>query len=251
MSWHAGDLALAGAFLAMYFRGLVPRYRAWSAFLLLQLTRDIALAALPFQTMLYAYSFMVTELIADVVLAMAMYEWFQLLAEHYPGIKMAGTWFLHVGLGISFLLCLTTLGRDWQMMDWENPSLPMVLLVKRVVVGVLGVFVVLVFAAFLLYRVRVRPNVIWHGLLLMSYLWLQSILSIVDGWSGLAKGKVDTTNEIRAVATVFVYSGWFLLMTRRGETVEFADRLSDDERLQLDRINEELLNLVRPTVRQT
>jgi hypothetical protein len=186
---------------------------------------------------------MATELLVDIVLVVSIYEWFRRLTEHYPGIKLAGTWFLNIGLGISILICISTLGPDWRGIDWAHPQLPLVLLVKRVIIGVLGVFVALVFLAFLVYRVRVRPNVIWHGLLLTAYLWTNNIVSIVDGWNQMK--TVPRSNSVREVAAVVLYLGWALFLTRRGETVEFASRLSEDERHQLDKLNDELLALAQ------
>jgi len=244
---YAGDLALAGTIVVLLRRGLVPRYWAWWLFLVFQLLRGIAPALLSLNSLLYARVFMVTEVVVDIVLVLSVYEWFRLLAGHYPGIKLAGTWFLNIGLGISFLACLATTGPDWRAIDWNAPLFYLVLLEKRVVVGVLAVFAVLVFLAFLAYRVR--ANVIWHGLLLAAYLWLQSALSIADAWSGL--DAVHRTNIIREVVTIFLYLGWAVLLTRHGEEVEIAARLSEDECIQLDRLNEELLTLAQRAMRGT
>jgi hypothetical protein len=240
---YAGDLALAGTIVVLLRRGMTQRYRVWWIFLIFQLVRDLALALLPYRGLLYARVFMATEVAVDIVLILSIYEWFRLLAEHYLGIRFAGTWFLNVGLGISFLICLATVGPDWRAINWDAPQFYLVLLWKRVIVGVLGVFVLLAFLAFQAYRVRVRPNVVYHGLLLMAYLWLQSALSLADGWSHLH--SIPLTNSIREIATLFLYLGWAVLLTRRGEDVEIASRLTAEESYQLERINEELLVLAR------
>ena len=192
---------------------------------------------------------MVTEPLVNIVLVLSIYEWFRRLTEHYPGIKLAGTWFLNVGLGVSVLICIATIGPDWRAIDWDHPQLPLVLLLRRVILGVLGVFAVLVFLAFLAYRVRVRPNVVWHGLLLTAYLWTNSIMAIIDGWHGLA--TVSVSNYVREISAALLYLGWAVLLTRRGEQVELAARLTDDERYQLDKLNEELLALAQRAMRGT
>ena len=244
---HIADLILAGALLSLLRRGVAKRYKVWWVFLVLQLLRDLALAAIPFDSNRYASAFMVSEVTVDVVLAASVYEWFRLLAGHYPGIKLAGTWFLNIGLGISFLVCLATLGRDWRLIDWSAPELYLILLTKRVIVGILALFMVFVFGAFCLYRVRVRPNVIWHGLLLTAYLWLQSALSVADSWSRLE--SVHLTNSVRSIGVAALYLGWAVLLTRRGEEVEIEAKLTEEERFQLDRLNDELLALARRTMR--
>jgi hypothetical protein len=233
----------------MLIRGLTPRYLAWWCFLVLQLGRGIALSLFPLNTLSYARGYMITEPLVDIFLVISIYEWFRLLTEHYPGIKLAGTWFLNIGLGASILVCVATLGPDWRAIDWAHPLLDLILLVKRVIVGVLGVFVVLVFLAFLAYRVRVRPNVIWHGLLLMAYLWTNNILAIVDGWHH--RSTVSISNSVREIAAALLYFGWGVLLTRRGEEVEFAARLTEDERYQLDKLNDELLALAQRAMKGT
>ena len=246
--WHAGDVVLAITVLVLLRRGLARSYRAWWVFLLLQLLRGVVLAWIPFNTLLYARLFMASEILQDLVLALVIYEWFRLLTGHYLGIKLAGTWLLNIGLGISLLICLATVRPEWQAIDWTAPQLYVVLFTKHVIVGILGIFTVIVFLAFYAYRVRVRPNVIWHGLLLTVYLWLQSILAIVDGRSHL--NTLHVTNSVRQAAVALLYTAWAVLLTRRGEEVEIAARLTDDERVQLDRLNDELLALARRTVRQ-
>ena len=246
--WHVGDLVIASVILILLRRGLAQQYRAWWFFLIFQLFRDIAVATIPFDSLLYARFYLASELAGDFVLVVALYEWFRLLTAHYLGIKLAGTWFLNFGLGASFLVCLATVGPDWRGIDWTAPVFYLVLLARHVIVGVLSVSIALAFLAFLAYRVRVRPNVIWHGLLLMCYLWLQSALAIADATSHFS--TLHVTNTFRQIAVPVLYGGWAVLLTRHGEEVEIAARLTDAERVQLDRLNEELLTLARRTMRR-
>jgi hypothetical protein len=245
--WLSGDFIIVVVILVLLRRSLAVQYRAWWGFLVVQLSRELVLALVPPQKLRYAHIFMVSEILIDVLLVISVYEWFRLLWVHYPGIRLAGTWFLNAALGLSLLISLATVGPDWKTIDWNAPQFGVVLFINHVTVGVLGAFVVLVLLGFLTYRVRVRPNVIWHGLLLTAYLLLQNGLAIADARSGLH--SIARTNSFRAIAVPLLYLGWALFLTEHGEEVEIAARLTPDESYQLDRLNDELLALVRRTTR--
>jgi hypothetical protein len=186
----------------------------------------------------------ITENLAPVewiLHAWLVYELFSRWTRSYKGIGRFGKILLVALLAASILVSAAIWQPEWKALDFAR-NFRIYYILNRVIFGALALFVVGMWWFFRRHPVAIARNIIRHTQVSILYFAGAAIGFLSFTMIGLK--AVPMVNLGLLLVTTVSFCAWAALLSRAGQIVPAAQRVSAEDRQRIERINEELLGLM-------
>lgn len=187
---------------------------------------------------------LITENLAPgewILYAWVVYELFSRWTRSYKGIGRFGKLLLVVLLAASILLSAALWHSEWKALDFAR-NFRIYYILNRVIFGALALFVVGMWWFFRRHPVATAANVVRHTQISMVYFAGAAVGFLSFTMMGL--NAVRVANLGLMVLTTVSFCAWAALLSRTGQIAPAVQRVSPEDRQRIERINQELLNLM-------
>jgi hypothetical protein len=184
----------------------------------------------------------VTEPLVWLLWVWIAFELFVKWARSYPGIGRFGRYLFSALIAVALLVSLIWWPYEWKALVTAG-NFRIYYILNRVLIAALALFTVLVWLFFRNYPTGVAPNVIRHTRITVIYLTATALIQMAFTLSGAKLMAVSNISLVAVAAGSF--AAWALLLTRKGESKESLPKLAPEEILRIERVNEELLVLMK------
>lgn len=248
--WIVSSVATVALLVKFWREGLVRRYPAFSAYLLIEVLSAVVLFPFNRSTRMYAYLYFSSEFVFWILYVLVTLELYGLVLKNHPGIASLGRRFAQIALSLAIAVALLSLKLT------VNPGISNArkfvryfTVLSGTVMSSVVVFLLLIIAFLVWFPVRLNRNTIFYCLGYAGFFVTKAATTL-----GLVVLGPNVNHLLGAVKmtvwTVCIFL-WLLFLNRRGETLTMAVRLPSDpqreRRLidQLDAMNAALLRLAR------
>lgn len=173
--------------------------------------------------------------------AWVVYELFSRWTRSYKGIGRFGKILLVVLLAGSLLVSAALWQAEWKALVFAR-DFRIYYILNRIIFGALALFVVGMWWFFRRHPVAVPANVVRHTQISMVYLVGGAVAYLSFTMIGLK--AVPVANLALLVITTLSFAAWAALLSRSGQIAPEAQRVSAEDRQRIERINQELLDLM-------
>jgi hypothetical protein len=241
--WWLAVLAELGLFVRLLMQrlgGVYPGLLVASGIFTLQQTLLILTLAPSGSTTQIVWK--LTEPLVWLLWTWIVLELFSKWTRSYAGIGQFGR-YLFVALMAAALVISVTMAP----IEWRTPGFGQVFrvyyILNRVLMAALALFTLLLWLFFRNYPVPVAANVSRHTFITVAYLSLNALVQLAFTLGGLKTAPV--VNLSLVVLSAGSFSAWAILLTQRGEAKESIPIIPPEEIAKTERINRELLALMR------
>jgi hypothetical protein len=256
--WWSSIGADALALGALVGKRLNRRFPIFVLYLFVNLMDDLILKFLPGPaTRIYALAWMSSKPIILVLWVLVVLELFRRVRQHYPGIGAFALTLLLFVLAIASIVAMLSLIPDAKGIDWQRPALQLIVLLNRWGATVLAVFLFATAGFLHYYRAPIRPNVLRHGYILAGYFAIQAAAMFLTNFIGATTASAshfpgifgtDPMSRITRsllVGHIACSICWATLLTRAGEELPVAPKISQKDLEMIERRDRVLMDTVR------
>jgi len=130
---------------------------------------------------------------------------------------------------------------EWAaLVDRQNHRLYYIL--NRVVWGMLALFVTGFWMFFRNYPVSIAPNVMRHTRVTMFYFASNAICELA--FTMTVMKYITVLNFLIVTATTASFAVWAIVLTQKGQITPPSPRISPEDRVRVEKLNQELLDLM-------
>jgi len=165
-------------------------------------------------------------------------SFFSRWTRNYQGIGRFGKLLLAALLTLALLISMACWPVEWKALVFAQ-SFRIYYILNRVVWGTLALFVIGVWLFFRNYPVATAPNVVRHTYVAVVYFAVNALCELAFTMIGLK--AVAKANLVIVSATTACYCAWAILLTRKGQVLPQVQQVSVEDRVRIERLNEELL----------
>jgi hypothetical protein len=173
-----------------------------------------------------------------VVNSWVVFELFSRWSRSYKGIGRFGRLLLAVLLAVGLAISMAFWPMEWKALVFAQ-NFRVYYILDRVVWVTLALFVLGMWLFFRNYPVVIAPNVTRHAYIALLY-FLPNALSYLL-FTLYGRAVVAQINLAIVLSTTASFCAWAVLLTRKGQIVPAAQRVSAEDRDRIERINQELL----------
>jgi hypothetical protein len=216
-------------------QGLIARYRAFTAYILIWLCQDVLplIFGWGLGTRNYAHFFFLSEPWAWVFSCLVLLELFDLTFTRFPGIRSAGKLLLSAAIVIAVLVGAGTAVLTLFYRNVSGGLLPFYSVIERSVMLVSLVLLAALHYLVVHYRLELPRNTVVYGFTYAIYFSMRALQAFVLSELGVTYSSI--TNVAVMAADVTCVLVWALALTRGGTANEMTagPPLSEEERARL------------------
>jgi len=176
-----------------------------------------------------------------ILCAWIVYELFSRWSASYQGIGRFGRLLFTVILVSSVLISLATWRVEWEKLIFAH-NFRIYYIQERIVWGTLSIFVFGTWLFFRNYPVAIPPNVLRHTYVSMVYFTGTALCLLAFTMTGLTfLAPINLTKMIIGAGS---FIAWAILLTRKGEIMPKIQRVSQEDKMRIEKINQDLLTFM-------
>lgn len=183
-----------------------------------------------------------TEPLVWFVWGWIVFELFAKWTRSYQGIGRFGRYLFSTLVAVALLVSLICWPFEWRALVFTH-DFRIYYIVNRVLMATFTIFTLLVWLFFRNYPAAVAPNVVRHSQITTIYLAVTSLSQLAFTLNGMPVNAV--VNLSLVLASVGSFAAWAVLLTRAGEQRDLLPALAPEEILKIERVNRELLVLMK------
>lgn len=240
--WVAGLVAELIAICALVRYRLIKKFPFFVLYLGADLIWGLALIQIDFRTVAYVLGYRLYLITICVLRLGVAGELYERICEHFQGIGVFRVWLIAVLLALSAVL---SLGTFWPGVIWGFPESFAIVFERFETAALFGTFVLTRFFLhnFLRARPPIRPNVLYHWLLLTVYFGIGAV-SYAASQSVRPGIAVVRINLFMLTADLVCMLSWARLLRPKGEFVPDFYRWSPEGDARRAQLRKDLLDLV-------
>jgi len=176
-----------------------------------------------------------------ILCAWIVYELFSRWSESYAGIGRFGRLLFTVILVSSVLISVATWRVEWEKLIFAH-NFRIYYIQERIVWGTLAFFVMGTWLFFRNYPVTIAPNVLRHTYVSLVYFTGTALCLLAFTLTGLT--YVAPINLTKMIIGAGSFIAWAILLTRKGEIKPKIERVSPQDKIRIEKINQDLLTFM-------
>jgi hypothetical protein len=169
-------------------------------------------------------------------------ELFSKWTRSYPGIGRFGRLLFGALISAALVISLVSWPLEWKALVVAH-DVRIYFILNRVLMVALALFIVSIWLFFRNYPAPVAPNVVRHTCIAVIFFATNALSWLALTLGGLRMGALLNLTIVLAAFTCF--SAWALLLTRKGEERAAIPILASEEVARIERVNQELLGLMK------
>jgi hypothetical protein len=169
-------------------------------------------------------------------------ELFSKWTRSYPGIGRFGRFLFGVLVIVALSVSVAWWPIEWKSLLFDH-DLRIYYFLSRFVWATLALFTLLIWLFFRNYPAAVAPNVVRHTHITATYFTVCALSELAFTLNG--RWVLPLVNFLIVAITAACFSAWAILLTRKGEDRDAIVAISPDEAARIERINQELLGLMK------
>jgi hypothetical protein len=173
-----------------------------------------------------------------IVSAWVVFELFSRWTRSYQGIGRFGKLLMVALLALALLVSVAFWHAEWEALVFAQ-NFRIYYILTRMIWVTLALFVSGTWLFFRNYPVPIAPNVFRHTYIAVIYFVGNALCELAFTLNGLK--AVAWANVAIVTVTMGCFSAWAIMLTRKGQVIPEAPRVTPQDRERIDRINRELL----------
>ena len=173
-----------------------------------------------------------------ILSAWIVFELFSHWSRSYAGIGRFGKLLLAVLLTVALLVSVAFWRAEWEALVFAH-TFRIYYILNRFVWVTLAVFVVGTWLFFRNYPVSIAPNVVRYTYIAVAYFVVNALSFLVFTLNG--RKVVAYANLAIVMVTTGCFAAWALLLTQRGQELPAVQRVTQEDKERIEKINQELL----------
>lgn len=247
--WVAIGVGYCGLLFRLWQTGLWRRYRAFVAYIVVNVLEQLSLLLVDAGSNVYGWVFLAFVPLRAVSVVLVVLELFSLVLKDYKGIGSLGRWVIWAGLAGSTLLALVSIYPDLSGPLGPYPLIAHAAVFERALSSALLFFLLLIAAFLVWFPVPLSRNTVIHTLLFAAFFSSHAILLLIRNVVSGVRVQILSTADLAVVLLCILI--WTVALSRSGEALKVVFghgwRRQGSQKLvrQLDSINATLLRVAR------